>query len=109
MQPNLHTLVKPTKPYKIIFSVYNLFHLIIYFALCYSFKIWISNGGWADVMTVFARTYITDDKVLVICFSYSSRRKLSFLVYTLGKIKASFTNCIYRTLFVPEWGFPYNN
>ncbi|KAL9959520.1 hypothetical protein ACROYT_G032847 [Oculina patagonica] len=25
-------------------------------------KIWISNGGWADIMTVFARTYYTDDK-----------------------------------------------
>ncbi|XP_020631609.1 acyl-CoA dehydrogenase family member 9, mitochondrial-like [Orbicella faveolata] len=25
-------------------------------------KIWISNGGWADVMTVFARTHITDAK-----------------------------------------------
>lgn len=25
-------------------------------------KIWISNGGWADVFTVFARTYVTNEK-----------------------------------------------
>ena len=34
-------------------NLFVLFHI----------KIWISNGGLADVMTVFARTDYVDDKV----------------------------------------------
>ena len=57
------------------------------------------------MMTVFARTYITDDKVHVTCFGHSSIRKFSFLVYTLNKIEAS----IYSINFVLECDFPNNN
>ena len=54
------------------------------FALLYSFKIWISNGGWADVMTVFARTYVTDDKVHVTCFTHNSLKNIFLGVHVLG-------------------------
>ena len=35
---------------------------MIYFCI-FTSKIWISNGGLADVLTVFARTEYTDDQV----------------------------------------------
>lgn len=28
--------------------------------LMFALKFWISNGGWADIMTVFARTEVVD-------------------------------------------------
>ena len=39
----------------------------IFFFLLLTFKIWISNGGLAEVLTVFARTDYTDDKVRGLC------------------------------------------
>lgn len=39
----------------------------IFFFLLITFKIWISNGGLAEVLTVFARTDYTDDKVRGLC------------------------------------------
>ena len=53
----------------------DIFTLILYFFKFKPFnvvffiseqQIWISNGGLADVLTVFARTDYTDDKVVIL-------------------------------------------
>ena len=49
------------------FTVSVAYLIQIFFFLLLTFKIWISNGGLAEVLTVFARTDYTDDKVCGLC------------------------------------------